>query len=136
MTGNSQAYGLEIEHPGTFPLGDKRVTLAARIHAALIWHQSIPSSQVVQHHEWAPSRKVDLGTNMHDSGDPLPTADEFRKMVAAELKKLETVKAWRISYLNQKRERVPARTKDVDAWVKSHPGAFQRGKVNIDPDRS
>jgi hypothetical protein len=57
-------------------------------------------------------------------------------MVAHELKKLETVKAWRLSYLNGKRERVPGRTKDVADWVKAHPGAFQRGRVFINPDRS
>ena len=134
MTGNSQAYGLEVEHPGTSPLGTVRVALAARIHAALLWHQGILPSQVVQHWEWAPSRKVDLGTNMHP--DTQPTAGEFRGMVARELKKLETVTAWRLSYLNGKRERVPGRTKDIAAWVKAHPGAFQRGKVHFEPDRS
>jgi N-acetylmuramoyl-L-alanine amidase len=134
MTGNSQAYGLEIEHPGTFPLGDKRVALAARIHAALFWHKGIDAEQVVQHWEWAPSRKTDLGTNCHPG--TVPTAGGFRKMVAAELERLEKVTAWRVSYLNQKRERVPARTKDLTAWVKGHPGAFQRGKVHFDPDRT
>jgi N-acetylmuramoyl-L-alanine amidase-like protein len=134
MTGNSQAYGLEVEHPGTFPLGTARTLLAARIHAALIWHQDIPATQVVQHWEWAPSRKVDLGTNMHPGMDP--TADGFRKMIAVELKKLEAVKAWRVSYLNAKRERVPGRTKNIDVWVKGHPGAFQRGRVHFEPDRA
>lgn len=46
------------------------------------------------------------------------------------------VKAWHVSYLNGKGDRVMGRTKDIDAWTKAHPGAFQRGKVNITPDRT
>lgn len=86
MTGNSSAYGLEIEHPGTFPLPSDMVKIAARIHAALLRGHGLPASQVVQHHEWAPSRKIDLATNMHGAGAPAPSADGFRAMIANELK--------------------------------------------------
>jgi hypothetical protein len=134
MTGNSQAYGLEIEHPGTSALAGSRVILAARIHAALLWHQDIAASQVVQHWEWAPSRKVDLGTNCHPNTNP--TEDGFRNMVKRELARLETVKQWRVSYLDKSRDRVTGRTKDIESWTKNHPGAFQRGKVFFTPDRA
>jgi hypothetical protein len=133
MTGNSSAYGLEIEHPGTFPLADSRVKLAARIHAALIWKQGIDPSQIVQHWEWAPSRKVDLGTNMHPNTTPTP--GEFRQMIAIELKKLETVETWIVTFVNQKNKRIDAKTGDPEAWSHLHPEAYQRGKVVFDPKR-
>src|SRR5215208_6563992 len=72
MTGNSSAYGIEVEHDGTRPLGDKRVKLLSTAWAAIFRGQEIPASQLVQHWEWAPSRKIDLATNMHDLSDPSP----------------------------------------------------------------
>jgi hypothetical protein len=45
----------------------------------------LPASQVVQHHEWSPSRKIDLATNMHGSTGPKPSASGFRNKVAKEL---------------------------------------------------
>jgi len=59
-TGNSAHYGLEWEHSGgpNEPIPDHLVDVAARIHAAFAdghYH----SSEVCQHWEWAPTRKVD-----------------------------------------------------------------------------
>lgn len=85
MRGNSDAYGLEIEHSGTEPLSPAMVAIAAKVWACLLRAKGLPASQLVQHHEWAPSRKIDLATNMHKSGPP-PTADGFRLMVARLLK--------------------------------------------------
>lgn len=86
MRGNSDAWGLEIEHDGKGPLPKDMVQLAAKVHAALLRGPGLPAAQVVQHHEWSPSRKVDLGTNMHGPSGPAPSADGFRAMVAAELR--------------------------------------------------
>ncbi len=85
MEGNWHAYGLEIEHTGTSHLPTDMVKIAAKIHAALLRGRKLPASQVVQHHEWAPSRKVDLGTSMHGDTKPWPTAAQFRKLIASEL---------------------------------------------------
>lgn len=131
MTGNSSAYGLEIEHPGTSPLPRDRVLLAAKIHAALIWKRGIAPTQVVQHWEWAPSRKVDLGSNMHPATNPTQT--EFRNMVAAELKALEKVTSWRVRFVTRVGEPSEDKTKDPSAWATNHPGAFQRGRVVFIP---
>jgi N-acetylmuramoyl-L-alanine amidase-like protein len=73
MRGNSDAWGLEIEHPGTFPLTSKRIEVAARIQAAVIKGTAGPS-MVVTHKEWAPSRKIDPATNFD--------ANAFRHLVS------------------------------------------------------
>lgn len=134
MHGNSEAYGMEIEHPGTTPLSDKRAALAARAWAAILRGRDLPASQLVYHREWAPSRKIDLAT--------APSPGDFRGMVERELKALEKVTRWNVSYLLSKRDgegrfiRKPDEiTRDVEAWVAKHPGAFQRGKVIVSPRR-
>lgn len=134
MHGNSEAWGLEVEHPGTFALDDKRARLAARIAAATLHGRDLPASQLVYHREWAPSRKPDLAT----SPDPGP----FRGMVAAELKKLEKVERWKVSYLLAKRDgqgrlirKDDEVTRDPEAWASKHPGAYQRGVVRMIPMR-
>lgn len=77
MTGNTTAWGLEVEHPGTFPLAPERAEIAARIQAATI-KGTTDESMVVYHKEWAPSRKPDLAT--------APSPSEHRARVAFYLK--------------------------------------------------
>ncbi|MGH2962312.1 MAG: hypothetical protein ACRDL3_08985 [Solirubrobacterales bacterium] len=78
LTGNTTVWGLEIEHPGTFPLEPERYELACRCHAALI-SGTVDESKVGQHWEWAPSRKIDLFSP--STLDP----DHFRSRVAHHL---------------------------------------------------
>ena len=80
MTGNSTAWGLEIEHPGTFPLPDDMAEIAARIQAATV-KGTTSADKVVYHKEWAPSRKIDLAT--------APSPVTHRKRVAFYLNKNE-----------------------------------------------
>lgn len=134
MTGNSTAYGIEVEHDGTHMLEAARVKLLATAWAAIFRGRNIPASQLVQHWEWAPSRKIDLATNMHGT-TPSPSAGGFRTMVGAEIKRLNEVKRWGVSFKNQKGERVGSSTGDPEAWTHQHPGAYQRGKVIITPKR-
>ena len=61
MTGNSTAWGFEIEHPGTYPLEDDRYEIAACAVAAMI-KGTCSEGMVPYHKEWAPSRKIDLAT--------------------------------------------------------------------------
>ena len=131
---NGDAYSIEVEHDGLHPLEDKRVKLLATGWAAILRGKGILASQLVQHWEWAPSRKVDLGTNMHPS--TTPTAGEFRGMVALEIKRLNAVKAWTVSFKNAKGDRVEATAHDLEAWTRNHPGAFQRGRVITTPKRA
>lgn len=133
MTGNSSAYGMEIEHDGVHPLPDAMVKLAARGWAAILRGRGIQASQVVQHWEWAPSRKVDAGTNFHPNTKPTP--GDFRGMIAHEMKELERVRRWTVSFKNAKGERIEATTSDFSAWAHQHPGAYQRGKVFFTPKR-
>lgn len=133
MRGNSDAYGLEIEHTGKSALPSDRVRLAARIHAALIHGQNIAPSQVVQHWEWAPSRKIDVATNLHPGTNP--TANGFRAMVKQELEKLNPAEKWVVSFLNQKKQRVSELVVNPSRWAREHPGAFQRGRVGFEPKR-
>ena len=133
MLGNSHAWGLEIEHPGESPLDDRRVHLATRVWAALLLGKGLPASQVVQHWEWAPSRKKDVATNIHPGEDP--TQAGFRRMIAAELRNLTKVTVWTVSSLNKDRQRVEKNVRKPGSWLDNHPGALQRGKVVIRPKR-
>ena len=71
-SGNSTSWGLEIEHPGTSPLEPERHEISARIAAATI-RGSVDETQVCDHKEWAPSRKIDLATE--------PSPAQFRERV-------------------------------------------------------
>lgn len=73
MTGNSTAWGFEIEHPGTYDLEPERAELAARAVAAMIVG-TCDETMVPYHREWAPSRKIDLATS--------PSPSVFRSKVA------------------------------------------------------
>ena len=77
MTGNSSAWGFEIEHQGASPLDDERAEIAAAAQAACI-KGTADADMVVYHKEWAPSRKPDLAT--------APSPDEHRARVAHYLK--------------------------------------------------
>ena len=71
--GNSDAYGIEIEHTGTTRLAADLHALAARACAATI-RGRIGVAMVGDHKEWAPSRKIDLASG--------PGPQEFRDLVA------------------------------------------------------
>jgi hypothetical protein len=95
MTGNSSAWGFEIEHAGKGPLDDERAEIAAAAQAAVI-KGTAGADMVVYHREWAPKRKPDLATS--------PSPDEHRARVAHYLKRggveavsenpFEAVPAW------------------------------------------
>jgi len=136
MTGNSTAYGLEIEHNGISAMPKDMIELAARGWAAVLRGTGIAPTQIVQHREWAPSRKNDAATQFRNTSPPSPSANEFRHMIAAELKKLNMVKRWTVSFKNQKGDRIESTTGDPEAWAKQHPGAYQRGKVTVTPKRA
>lgn len=74
--GNSDAYGIEIEHTGTTRLSPELHALAARACAAII-RGRFGTSMVCDHKEWAPSRKIDLATG--------PSPAEYRQAVSAVL---------------------------------------------------
>jgi hypothetical protein len=73
LSGNSSVYGLEIEHTGTSSISEGRRVIASTIHAALIEGRA-GADRVCQHSEWAPSRKIDLATEVDGNG--------FRQRVA------------------------------------------------------
>jgi hypothetical protein len=73
MTGNSSAWGFEIEHQGRGVLEPERAEIAAAAQAACI-KGTAEADMVVYHKEWAPSRKPDLAT--------APSPDEHRARVA------------------------------------------------------
>lgn len=81
VTGNSGAFGLEIEHIGTVPLPEARQRLAARCHAAL-GRGLFDERMVCQHAEWAtpPGRKTDAATNV----DP----GQFRAFVGMAIRRV------------------------------------------------
>lgn len=62
LSGNSTVWGLEVEHAGTtgepFPVGRYRTSV--RVHAAFARYSRFARERVCQHHEWAPTRKVDF----------------------------------------------------------------------------
>lgn len=84
MTGNSTAWGFEIEHPGTYPLEPERVELAARAVAAVI-DGTCDETMCPFHKEWAPGRKIDLAT--------APSPSDFRAKIARYLNGDEDVAA-------------------------------------------
>ena len=71
LSGNASVYGLEVEHSGLEPVPEARLTIAARIHAAMFLADV---SMVCQHSEWT-SRKIDMATNVD--------GDAFRERVRA-----------------------------------------------------
>ena len=73
MTGNTTAWGFEIEHPGTYPLAADQIDLAAAACAAVI-KGTCTEAMTCDHKEWAPSRKIDLATS--------PSPATFRQRVA------------------------------------------------------
>jgi hypothetical protein len=124
MFGNSHAYGLEIEHTGASPLDTKRIELAAKVFAAL-GKERWPASQVVQHREWAPSRKIDLATSFSTKAQ----ADAFRDRIGREMKTIFQTKTWKVTYTDGKGNPAVDRTRRPGLWSARHAGAFQRGKV-------
>lgn len=135
MTGNSTAFGMEIEHDGTHPLPDRLVLMAARGFAALFKGDNISSGQCVQHHEWAPSRKIDVATNLH--GDtPEPSAGKFRSMVEREIKRLQAPDYYVVTYLRRTDlKQIHDKTNRPDNWADSHDAVFMRGPVEFKPVR-
>lgn len=96
MTGNSTAWGVEVEHPGTFPLDAVRIEVLARGVAAVI-KGTCDQDQVVSHSEWAPSRKIDIATNFSNSA--------FRAQVGAFLagkdtNQMDEIPAWFYPWIN------------------------------------
>ncbi len=135
-TGNSAVYGVEVEHDGLHSLGDKRVQHLARGWAAILRKEDIPASRLVQHWEWAPSRKIDLATNMHPGN--APTQDAFRGMVAKQIKALDQVVVWKVNFATTEKKngrwvRDVDRTRDKEQWIRQHPAAFQRSQVRFIP---
>jgi len=139
LSGNSSVYGLEVEHPGTSKVAQRRVIVMASIHACFLWRPTGPDldpKMVCQHREWGrnatpPTGKPDFATNFSTDG----TADDFRRLVGQQLAKLNAVSQWAVSFLNSDRERVPGLTRDPDGWVNGHMGAMRRGKVIFTPQR-
>jgi len=72
MTGNSSAWGFEIEHPGTYALPADAAEVAAQATAAVI-RGKCGAGMCPYHKEWAPSRKIDLATS--------PGAAQFREKI-------------------------------------------------------
>jgi hypothetical protein len=138
LSGNSSVYGLEVEHPGTTKVTQKRVMAMASIHACFLWRpggSDIDPRMTCQHREWSDVGKPDFATNFStDAG-----ADEFRKLVRQQLAKLNTVSRWAVSFLNSEGVRVEGDdrpiTRDPDGWVIGHMPAMRRGRVVFDPKR-
>lgn len=122
MHGNSEAYGLEIEHPGTFPLPPDMVKIVAHVWAAVFKGAGLPASQLVQHWEWAPSRKIDLATNMHSAAGPAPSANAFRSMIAAAME--PPPRRWRVELRNKSGEAVLRSEPTGDAGLESRFRSF------------
>lgn len=68
VSGNSHAWGLEVEHVGTpaEAITDEQWDTMHRWHAACCDFSNFPSIMVCQHFEWAPTRKVDFVKPMTD----------------------------------------------------------------------
>lgn len=85
-SGNSTAWGLEVEHSGTSaePVTDEQWEMMYLWHAAAIDVSGTDASHVCQHFEWAPTRKIDFvktitdpaafRQHVADQGDDMATA--------------------------------------------------------------
>lgn len=80
-SGNSHHHGLEWEHCGypDEPITEAQIDVAARIHAAFA-DGNYAATEVCQHYEWAPHRKIDFVK-------PLLNPDTFRGRVATYLRR-------------------------------------------------
>jgi hypothetical protein len=134
LESNFQVYGLEVEHPGTSRVTQRRVDVMAAIHAAFLWRPSAPDldpRMVCQHREWSDVGKIDFATNFSTKA----AADEFRTLVRRQLARLNAVSLWEVSFLSPDREREQTRTRDPGAWVTGHMAAMRRGRVIFSPKR-
>lgn len=139
LSGNPSVYGLEVEHPGTSRVAARRETVMASIHACFLWRPSAPDISpkfTCQHWEWSSAGKIDFATNFSGKAN----ADRFRKMVAAQLAKLNAVNQWGLSYVGADGKRLTwpddgKTTRDPELWVKGHMPAMRRGKVIFIPKR-
>lgn len=88
-SGNSNAWGLEVEHPGTFPLPTSTARIAARVQAATI-RGTVGANRVVYHLEWT-RRKIDLATA------PSPTVHReqvAQALAASSTKRRTALRLW------------------------------------------
>jgi hypothetical protein len=135
LSGNFTVYGLEVEHPGTSKVTQRRVVVMASIHACFLWRPGstadLKPKMTCQHREWSDQGKIDFATNFSTKAQ----ADGFRKLVGQQLAKLNAVSRWGVSYLNAERKRAPGATRDPEAWVQGHMPAMRRGKVIFVPKR-
>lgn len=62
VSGNSNCWGLEVEHIGlpSEMVTDEQWAAMHKWHAACCDYSNFPSSMVCQHFEWAPARKIDF----------------------------------------------------------------------------
>ena len=87
LKGNLSVYGLEVEHPGTSKVKEKRVEVMAAIHVAFLWRpqgRDLEPRMVCQHREWSTAGKPDFATNFSTDAK----ADEFRDLVRQTLAKV------------------------------------------------
>jgi hypothetical protein len=137
---NFEMYGLEVEHPGTSMVAQRRVLVMVSIHAIFLWRPTGPDLKVAmscQHWEWSDAGKIDFAKNFSTQAQ----ANQFRVLVGQQLAKLNAVNTWTVSYLDAKRVRIPRPgdkpivVKDPSAWSSKHKPAHQRGKVIFTPVR-
>ena len=134
---NFEVYGLEVEHPGTSLVAQKRVNVMAAIHAAFLWRPTapdIPVKMLCQHREWSDEGKVDFAKNFSTKAQ----ADAFRALVKQRLVTLNQINTWAVNFVKPdgKRTEPPfPRTKDPDGWINGHMPAMRRGKVIFIPVR-
>jgi len=144
VSGNSAAYGLEIEHTGTSSEAwtEDRVDTAARVHAALI-RGRFGADMVCQHKEWAPSRKIDAYQSDGDTfrnrvkdyltGGPPPTSTASEdSMLVFVMNPHRSGEIWATDFMAKRPVRHP------DTVTVAQAVAFWRGinvgPMDIDPD--
>lgn len=122
MQFNGDAYGLEVEHDGLHPLEKWAIPVLARGWAAILKRKNIPARMLFQHWEWAPTRKIDLGTNFHGA-TPIPGADEFRSLVGVQKRKI--LNPWALQVPQKNTVLKVGNLDEVIEWQKQHKDKLQ-----------
>lgn len=133
--GNSQALGTECEHVGTTKMPQKMVPVLVRMKAAHLMGSGVAAAMCCQHREWSTAGKIDIATDF----DTTPEADQFRRWVAEELRRLADVTKSRITYPTPTwkpttrhprgqwvRKSVVVATENVEEWIEKRPAIKER----------
>lgn len=132
--GNELYIGFEVDYSGSQDMGALQYEALIKGSAAVLEKLGKPASFARGHKETSSAGKWDPGRKGSTSPEYLMAG--IRADIAEEMNRAEL---WRVIYLTPKRGssgrfiKKAVRTRDVADWMRRHPGALQRGRIEVTP---